>query len=361
MRLHLPLSRFRAKVLFLLGSTFALSCASEETEPVTPSEFVLTAPANLGTAVPFPQRNPFTREGVLLGKKLFYDPILSGNNQISCASCHQPEKAFSDGRALTTAGASRKPLLRHAPALQNLAWMQGWFWDGGAKDLESLALGPLTHEDEMAQNLKELVLELQNHVEYPAQFKAAFGTDSITSALIARALAQFQRTLITGNSAYDRHVRKEPNATLNNQELRGLALVRQQCAPCHATDSFTDQSYRNNGLAQTFSEEHEQIAWGRGRITHRPEDIGKYKVPTLRNIMVTAPYMHDGCFETLQQVLDHYTHGIVPSPTLDPTFLRTDGTLGLTLTQKEKVDILSFLNTLTDWEFLQNPAHAPLP
>ncbi len=343
----------------LLGC-WIMGCSSGvETDHPEPNRYAVAAPANLGISVPFPERNPFTKEGVLLGKKLFFDPILSGNNQISCATCHQPEKAFSDGLALTTVGASGQPLRRHVPALQNLAWSQGWFWDGGAKDLESLAAGPLTHADEMAQDLRELTRELQNHSSYAPQFKAAFGTDSITSSSIMRALAQFQRTLISGNSLYDHYARQEPNAMLTSAELRGLALVRQHCAPCHATDFFTDQSYRNNGLDAVFPEDHEQMAWGKGRITKHPEDVGKYKVPTLRNVAVTAPYMHDGRFQTLAQVLDHYTHGMVSSATLDLIFKRPDGSLGLPLSAAEKTDIISFLHTLTDRDFLRNWAYSP--
>jgi len=342
-------------LVFLPGCNLA----SEEESFPFPKGAVPAVPANLGTAVPFPERNPFTEEGILLGRKLFYNTRLSGNNQISCASCHHPSKAFSDGVALATTGVSGQQLHRNVPALQNLAWMPGWFWDGGAKDLESLALGPLTHADEMAKDLKELVRELRADAEYPKQFKAAFGTDSITSALVARALAQFQRTLISGNSAYDRYARAEAGANLRPAEVRGLALVRSACAPCHSTDFFTDQSFRNNGLDSKFSDDHEALAWGRGRITRRAEDMGKYRVPTLRNIAVTTPYMHDGRFQTLEEVLEHYRHGLVSSPTLDPIFRQPNGQLGLLLTEEEKADIISFLHTLTDRDFLKNPAIGP--
>ncbi|MFC6998534.1 cytochrome-c peroxidase [Rufibacter roseus] len=356
-------NRLRLLTLFLPLFVALQSCESgtEAEDSLSPTGIVPAVPANLGESVPYPERNPFTKEGILLGRKLFYDPKLSGNNQISCASCHHPDKAFSDGVRLSTAGASGKQLLRNVPALQNLGWMQGWFWDGGAKDVESLTLGPLTHPDEMDQNLRELVQELQTDRYYPTQFKAAFGSDSITSAMVARALAQFQRTLISGNSAYDRYSRSEAGATLSSAELRGLALVRTRCAPCHSSDHFTDQSYRNNGLDNVFSEEHEALGWGRGRITHNSEDLGKYKVPTLRNLVVTAPYMHDGRYNTLTEVLDHYQKGIAPSPTLDPALLKPDGSLGILLSERDKADIIAFLHTLTDRDFLQNAAFGPPP
>src|SRR6478736_3962951 len=183
------------QLLFGLG-IFALS-GCHQPDAQTPEPFSVAAPANLAQSVPSPADNQFTREGVLLGRKLFFDPVLSGNNKISCATCHNPEKAFSDGLALGTNGASGKALHRSAPALQNLAWMNGWFWDGGAKNLESLAFGPIKHPDEMGQDLSKLLPELQNNPEYPALFKAAFGSDTVSFVNIAKALSQFQRTLIS--------------------------------------------------------------------------------------------------------------------------------------------------------------------
>ena len=345
-------------VLFgLISSLFFAGCQPDKPAP-QPEPVSITAPANLGKTVPFPERNPFTREGILLGKKLFYDPILSGNNSISCASCHLPQKAFSDDLALSTRGITGKPLLRHAPALQNLAWMPGWFWDGGAKDIESLNFGPLTHPDEMAQNLKELVSELKNHPEYPNLFKAAFPSDTISSTTITRALAQFERTLISSNSRYDKYVRKEDGGNLTVPELEGLALVKQKCASCHATDFFTDFGYHNNGLDQTYSDKNEALEWGRGRISGNPADIGKYKTPTLRNIALTAPYMHDGRFKTLAEVLEHYNSGVKNSATLDP-LLQKNNRLGIALTAAEKEKIILFLNTLTDREFTTDPDFLP--
>lgn len=291
---------------------------------------------------------------MLLGRKLFFDPMLSKNGKVSCATCHQPEKAFTDGIALTSAGVSGKPLLRHVPTLANVAWMEGLFWDGGAKDLESLSFGPLTHPDEMGQNLKELAQKLQQHKVYPALFRDAFGSDSITSAAISRALAQFQRTIISGNSRYDKYVRQEAGGTLTELELKGLVLFREHCGSCHTSDFFTDNQYHNNGLDPAYGEAHEALAFGRGRITRRPEDIGKYKTPTLRNITLTAPYMHDGRFATLEQVLQHYTAGIAMSPTLAPE-LQQHTIPGIPLTTAEQQAIISFLKTLTDEEFIQNP------
>lgn len=345
--------RFR-RLFWVIGFAGLTACNNTRLPHQEPEPFTVTAPENLSETVPAPERNPFTREGVLLGRKLFYDPILSGNNKISCASCHQPDKAFSDGLALSTHGISGLALHRNAPALQNLAWHKGWFWDGGAKDIESLNFGPIKHVDEMGQNLTELVKELQNHPEYPRLFKAAFQTDTVSTVLLTRALAQFERTLISADSRYDKYVRNE-GGKLNDQELVGLSLFRQKCASCHATDFFTDHDYHNNGLDNTYSDAHEALAWGRGRISEKPEDMGKYKTPTLRNIALTAPYMHDGRYRSLEEVLEHYRTGVKPSATLDSR-LQQNGSAGIAMTEEEKTKIIQFLQTLTDPVFTNNPA-----
>lgn len=334
--------------LFLgLGLLGFASCQQPEAQ--TPEPFFISAPANLGKTVPTPTDNPFTREGILLGKKLFYDPVLSGNNKISCATCHNPEKAFSDGLALSTNGISGKALHRTAPALQNLAWMDGWFWDGGAKNLESLAFGPIQHQDEMGQDLKKLLPELQNNPEYPTLFKAAFGSDTVSFVNIAKALSQFQRTLISANSRYDKFVRHE-GGVLDATEKEGLQLFLQKCGSCHATDFFTDFGYHNNGLDSTYATDFDALAWGRGRITRKPADMGTYKTPTLRNIALTAPYMHDGRFKSLGEVIDHYRSGVKNSASLAPE-LKQNAKPGIAISEAEKTKIISFLQTLTDPEF----------
>ncbi|RDV14295.1 cytochrome-c peroxidase [Pontibacter diazotrophicus] len=332
-------------------------CNAPEQEDVSPATetYLPALPSNLATGIPGPERNPLTREGVALGRMLFYDPMLSGNEKISCATCHQQEKAFSDGKVLTTAGVTGKPLLRHVPSLVNLAWMPGLFWDGGSKNLESVSFGPLTHPDEMGQSLKELTAKLQQHEKYPQLFRKAFGSDSVTTAAIGRALAQFQRTLISTNSRYDRYLRKEAGGELSEVELQGLALFRQHCSNCHATDFFTDNSYHNNGLDNTFSPDNEEQAFGRGRITQTAADRGKYKTPTLRNIALTAPYMHDGRFATLEEVLEHYRTGIVVSPTLAPELQQQDQP-GIPISETDKQKLIAFLHTLTDKSFIHDKA-----
>ncbi len=321
-------------------------------------------PASLAAQVPHPPRNPFSAEGIALGKRLFYDANLSANGQVSCASCHQQALAFTDGTALSQAGASGQPLLRHAPALINLAWQEGLFWDGGAKDIESLAFAPLMHPDEMAADVPKMLNYLQQDATYRSAFKAAFGTDSIVSAYVVRALAQFQRTLISNNSRYDRIVRNtqqqgQPIEQFTQQEAEGMLLFNTHCASCHTPPFFTDHGYHNNGLnsSEAFANTaHDGIYQGRYRISNDKADLGKFKTPTLRNVALTGPYMHDGRFETLWEVIHHYTEDVQQAPTLDSTLVQPNGTTGVPLTFTQQEAIIAFLETLTDSAFINNPA-----
>ncbi|RYF85186.1 MAG: cytochrome-c peroxidase, partial [Chitinophagaceae bacterium] len=188
-------------------------------------------------------------------------------------------------------------------------------------------------------------------------FKQAFGQEKINSQQILFALAQFERTLVSAGSRYDKYIRNEPGGNLTELELKGLQLVKENCAGCHSTDLFTDGDYHNNGLDDTFSEENEKLAWGRGRITQKETDKGKYRTPSLRNVALTAPYMHDGRFGNLEQVLDHYTSGVKMSASLDP-LLQKQNQPGISLTTDQKLAITAFLHALTDQEFTQNPAFA---
>lgn len=296
--------------------------------------------------------NPLTEDGIALGKKLFFDKRLSGNNQVSCATCHQQNLVFSDGFALTTQGISGKALERNSPALINLAWATtGLFWDGGSTNLESQSFAPLAHEDEMHQNLTELIEELNADANYPRLFDKAFGK-AINQADIVKAIAQFERTLISGNSKYDKYIRKESGGNLDSDELKGLQIAEKFCFSCHATPLLTDNLYHNNGIDTDFTDDTElMMKKGRFRITNDLQDLGKFRTPTLRNIEKTAPYMHDGRFETLEQVVNHYSNGILASATLDPV-LNQNGKLGIPLSETDKKQLIAFLRTLTDYEFL---------
>ncbi len=301
--------------------------------------------------VPVSENNRATVYGVELGRKLFFDPLLSANARISCGTCHHPRKAFSDGVALSHVGVSNERLLRHAPALFNLAWMEGTFWDGGAKNLESQVLGPLLHPDEMAADPEEIVKRLREHPTYPRLFKKAWGTDSITSSLIARSLAQYERTLLSFNSKYDKWKRGETQ--LEPIELKGYKLYQSHCRTCHVEGLFTDNAYHNNGLDQDSvfqNDEYEQIYKGRYRITLDSADLGKYKTPSLRNLGYTQPYMHDGRFRQLMDVVKHYSSRIQPSATLDKHLPDS----GFRFDQEERTQLIHFLHTLNDTSFVND-------
>lgn len=357
-------SRGVVAILFLtlLGGAGACRDAPEKASPPptpsapkaqveAPRDSVPHVPRNLGDALPSPERNPGTPAGIALGRSLFHDPMLSGSNTVACATCHIQAKAFSDGIPISAAGDSGEPVLRHSPVLINLAWHPRLFWDGGGSDLESQAFGPVQHKDEMGQNFRELRAELAEHPVYPTLFDAAF-SDGLTIPNIVRALAQFQRSLISANSRYDRHVRGEPGGSLTDPEVRGLTVFREKCSVCHLPDHFTDHVYHNVGLDTEYPLDHERLAWGRARISNDEADKGAFKTPTLRNVAVSAPYMHDGRLPTLRSALERYRSGVKDTPTLDPLLRGPDGSLGIALSDDEVTDLLAFLETLTDEEFL---------
>lgn len=348
---------------FLLGILFFLfSCQADEKEanPLPEEASLLPmAPSHFPPLPPEPNHNPTTVAGIKLGERLFFDPRLSANGRLSCASCHLPNLAFTDGVSLTTIGVSGKALHRHAPTLVNIAYAdKGLFWDGGSNNLESLSFGPLQHPDEMGldnlDKIMAMVSSLEKDTSYPLLFESAFGKDTITTVRISQALAQYQRTLIYANSTYDRYVLSGNESIFTEKEAKGFQLFQENCAMCHVPPLFTDHLYHNNGLDSSFSDDsHEGVYQGRYRITLKEEDLGKFKTPTLRNIQITAPYMHDGRFQRLEEVLNHYAEGIRYSKTLDSA-LTKEGYLGLSFTPEEKQHLVAFLNTLTDSTFMEN-------
>jgi cytochrome c peroxidase len=313
-----------------------------------------------------PEDNPLTNEAVELGRRLFYDPRLSGDNTVSCATCHVQSLAFSDGKK-TGVGVSGEPLAFNSMSLANLMWgPRHFFWNGRAASLEEQALAPIQHPDEMAQDLEELVDELGADETYQELFDIAYG--EITPSSIARALASFERTLVSSNSRYDQFLRGE--VVLSELEELGrklfmahpdvkVSLRGGNCIDCHSqflTSGFNTQydGFSNNGL-----DSEENLQAGLEEVTGRPEHRGLFKTPTLRNIALTAPYMHDGRFETLEQVLDHYNEGIAKSDTLSPLIMEADNVvkdsadqISLNLTEDEKTAIIAFLHTLTDEQFV---------
>lgn len=293
----------------------------------------------------FGDHNPLTPEGFRLGRMLFYDPRLSRDGTVSCGSCHRPAFAFADSARATSRGVGNQPGVRNTPGLANLAWLPAFFWDGGAGHLELTPLNALTNPVEMDETLQRILEKLNATPRYREKFKAAFGEDTISGPLLFRAIAQFTGSLVSAGSRYDRYVRQERGTALTAGEREGLQLFTQHCAACHATPLFTDHSFRNNGLDGEGSRDA-----GRQIVTGQAADRGKFRVPSLRNVALTPPYMHDGRFPTLAAVLDHYAAGVQASPTLDP-LLRQAGAPGIPLTEAEKTKLVAFLHTLTDAAF----------
>jgi cytochrome c peroxidase len=327
--------------------------------PAEQGPYSLELPFYLSRQFTIPEDNPLTKEGVQLGRMLFYEKRLSGDNTQSCSSCHQQKLAFSDGLRFSKgiAGQNGK---RNSMSLVNLLWVRQFFWDGRSNSLEEQALIPIEDPVELHQPLDRAVAKLQNTSFYPARFKLAFGSDKITPENIAKALAQFQRTLLSTNSKYDQHLRGEYKPT--PQELNGINLFfthpvaeiglrGANCGDCHGSHLTTLNTFHNNGL------DAEPTDPGREAVTNRPTDRGKFRAPSLRNIALTAPYMHDGRFQTLEEVLDHYNEHIKNSPTLDPLIIEASNEpagRSLLLTEQEKKDVIAFLRLLTDHEFTQD-------
>lgn len=306
-----------------------------------PTPYVLEIPVGFPD-LEIPEDNPMTEEGVALGERLFFDPILSIDSTIACASCHAPSSGFSDPLAFSDGVAGQTT--RNSMPIVNVGWMKTLFWDGRVGSVEEQALKPVENVVEMGENWDHVVMKLKRHPEYPALFDGAFETDEITADLATKAIAQYERTLISSNSKYDRY--KAGEVELSGMEVLGMNLFfteRADCFHCHGTSLFTDNRYHNNGLDE-FPED-----LGLAAITNQPFDVGKFKSPTLRNIEFTGPYMHDGRFETLEEVIEFYDSGVQPSETIDPLIGKNRK---LNLTPQEKAALVAFLKTLSDPAFL---------
>ncbi|MCF6279015.1 MAG: cytochrome-c peroxidase [Flavobacteriaceae bacterium] len=336
------------------------SCNESEIETYTqhvPTPLALEIPPLFADNIlppVIPINNPQTVEGVALGRKLFFDTILSGDNTQSCASCHSPETAFSDSNQFST-GIDGSLGGRNSMPIFNLAWNydENFFWDGRTFSLESQALQPVINPIEMHNTWVLAVADLQNDTQYPNLFFEAFGTTTIDSVLVAKAIAQFERTLISANSRFDKHLLGE--ITLTTSELNGFNIFMDEskgdCFHCHGNANnplWTDNKFHNNGLDAIFTD------YGLGYITGDPADNGKFRSPSLRNLQFTAPYMHDGRFNTLEEVINHYSEGLVNSPTIDPLMKNVDDG-GVQLSNSEKIDLKAFLLSLSDEEFTTNP------
>ena len=290
--------------------------------------------------------NPVTKDGFELGRKLFYETKLSADNTISCGFCHIQTSAFTHHGHIVSHGIFDRMGTRNAPPIMNLAWSPSVMWDGGIVDLDLQSVAPITNHLEMDETMAHVLDKLRQTAEYPALFKKAFGSEEITTANFLKSLSQFMVMCISNNSKYDSIMRNERNVQFTTQEQEGYTLVKEKCGSCHKEPLFTDNSFRNNGLVPSMVNDE-----GRYLITQNDADKYKFKVPSLRNLAYTAPFMHDGRFFTLDAVLDHYSLQMQDSPTLDPLF-RQGSTIGIPLTADEKTKIKAFLNTLNDRSFL---------
>ena len=331
-----------ARLLFILivGTSLFSGCDSGP-QAEGPSPYVLEIPEGFPD-MRIPEDNPMTEEGVKLGEKLFFDPILSIDSTVSCASCHAPSAGYSDISQFSegVAGVTN----RNSMPIINAGWMKSLFWDGRASSLEDQAKHPVENKVEMGERWKHVVSKLQRHPEYPILFSEAFGTTKITTSLATKAIAQYERTLISANAKYDRF--RAGKVEFTEQEKRGLNLFfseKADCFHCHGTRLFTDNRYHNTGLDDNYKDM--RLA----DISQRPHDMGKFKTPTLRNITVTAPYMHDGRFNTLEEVIDFYNEGTKAPETIDPLI---GPNRRLNLSEEDKAALIAFLKTLTDEEFL---------
>jgi len=313
-----------------------------------------------------PPDNPLTQESVELGRRLFYDPLLSADNTVSCSTCHTQHLAFTDGKP-TGVGISGEPLAFNSMSLANLMWgPRRFFWNGRATTLEEQALMPIQHADEMGQDLDELVAELAAETLYSEMFEAAYG--EISPATIAAALATFQRTMISANSRYDQFLLGEVSLTEQEEQGRKLFMAHPDtkasqrganCIDCHSQFLTSGFNTRFDGFINNGLDAEVDLPAGLEEVTGKPEHRGQFKVPTLRNIALTAPYMHDGRFATLEDVMDHYNGGIRVSSTLSPLILEAsnldvagDVSVSLNLSQEESAAVVAFLHTLTDEQFV---------
>ncbi len=354
------------KILLLICGAGWLLLACNDKDPADPPAVYDPTPYQLELGAlpkpPLPADNPLTVAGVQLGRMLFYEKKLSRDGSQSCADCHQQTDGFSDRRQFSL-GIAGLPGKRQAMAVVNLAWHRnGFFWDGRAPLLRDQALRPIQDPLEMDETLPNAVAKLLADNRYTDQFIRAFGDAAVTPERISLAMEQFMFSMVSKNSKYDRW--KNGQATLTDSEERGRLLFFSEfdpfgtergaeCFHCHAGINFTNDEYMNNGL----DADADQTDPGRQAVTGLAADKARFKVPSLRNIARTAPYMHDGRFATLEDVIDHYNTGARASATLDELMQYNVQPGGLQLTAQDKADLIAFLETLTDDDFLNQPAY----
>lgn len=309
----------------------------------------LNIPKNFPELVYDIESNPPTKFGFELGKKLFYDGKLSSNGFISCGFCHEQKFAFTHHGHQFSHGVDDLSGTRNTPPISNMAFFDEFAWDGATAHLDLFPIIPITSEVEMGETMTGVLSKIGADADYQRAFEAAFEKGGVNTENFLKALSQFMVMMVSANSKYDKYVRKEDGVEFSEMEVFGLNIFKTKCASCHATDLFTDGSFKNNGLPPNPL----LNDLGRAEVSGSASDNYKFKVPSLRNVALTAPYMHDGRFGSLESVLNFYSNGMVNSPTLDES-LKASENLGIPLSEEEKVALLAFLLTLTDNDFIED-------
>lgn len=334
--------------IFMLAGLFVVeSCKKQDRGSNSPTPLTFMVPDGFSDPVYKFENNPLTEQGFQLGKKLFYDGRLSKDGNFPCASCHQQFAAFATLDHPLSHGFDNQFTTRNAPGLFNVAWMKTLHWDGGINHIEVQPLAPIEASNEMAETIDNIIVKLKDDAAYRQMFKAAFGDEEINSQRMLKALAQFVAMIVSADAKYDKV--KKGQASFSIAEESGYKIFQAKCASCHAEPLFTDDSFRNTGIPI----DNVLKDYGRMNITGDATDSLKFKVPSLRNVVATFPYGHDGRFFSIGAVIDHYRYSVVNSATTDPLVKNK-----IPLTDYEKIDLISFLGTLTDSTLINNTRFA---
>ncbi|AZA93942.1 Cytochrome c551 peroxidase precursor [Chryseobacterium nakagawai] len=324
-----------------------ISCNNDRYEPISGDnpQISLNIPSGFPELNNSVNSNRPTKYGVELGEKLFNEKRLSADNSISCSSCHIQGNAFADHNAQGI-GIQNRVGLRNVPAIQNMLFMKFYNWDGNILQLENQPLVPIITHEEMGSSILEVIGKIRDDMMYKDLFRKAFGDETITAERIYKSIAQYEYTLISANSKYDK-VKRKGGETFTENEALGYQTFQQKCVSCHNTELFTDQSFRNIG----FPVNPDTNEAGRGRVTGIPADYMSFRVPSLRNVEYTAPYGSYGQFPTLRAVLDYFDKGVLSADNLDPVFKNNGNRIPLS--EQEKTNLILFLKTLSDREFVK--------
>lgn len=339
-------------ILGIIAFWSCISCSDEVIQPLEKDEaYPLQFPSYFPEMTFDTSGNPITKNGVELGRKLFYEGRLSRNNTISCGFCHIQENAFTHHGHNVSHGVDDRIGIRNAPPVQNMAFLKRYMWDGVIHNLNEQPIIPITDANEMDSSMPDVISKLKDDQKYKKLFMTAYGDENMTGERILKALSQFMASMISADSKYDRM--KQGKEIFSSEESQGMALFQQKCASCHSGELFTDESFRNTGMY--YNEQFKDA--GRYRVTLDQKDWMKFRVPSLRNVEYTAPYMHDGRFYTLEAVLNFYSDHVEDNPNLDPQ-LKQNGHIGIAMNSHEKQFIIAFLKTLSDKNFISNPKFA---